>query len=758
MLNALLQLDIRQAFESTVSAEALSSSLWYIILLPLLGAAVCGLFGRWLGRSNVNLIACGTVAGAFVLSLLSFIVLNDARTEYMPAGMTEPVRYAMGHDYGTWFQAGSFSVHFGLMVDHLSGTLLLVITGVGFLIHLYSTAYMEHDAGYWRYFAYLNLFVAMMLTLVMGDNLVLTFVGWEGVGFCSYLLIGFWYTDEAKAWAGRKAFITNRIGDFAFVIGMMLLTLLVGAYEASHKTGPNFGDNSNVKVVWDRAVDPTLPESKNATGPLSYANLQVLGTTLHAHASDAGVTLASEMESGPLRGLTYGGVLTAIMFLFLIGAAGKSAQLPLYVWLPDAMAGPTPVSALIHAATMVTAGVYLFCRLSFLLVLAPKAMAAVALVGAATALFAALIAFAQDDIKKVLAYSTVSQLGFMFMAVGMGVFWAAVLHLVTHAFFKACLFLGAGSVMHGNGDETDIKKLGGLRKEMKWTWLTFLIATLAITGLAPLSGFFSKDAILHGVSETVLSGVEWVRWPVWIMGLLAALGTAFYMTRLYWLTFEGKRSKDAKLAHAHESSWPMTLPLIILAALSIAAFAHGFPRLIPEMASEDKPYETLMENFLRPVFAVAENITKSSGFIEEKAPFGLTGLPSLLFAFGLAWVLALVGSVAAWFAYTRYFPSREGARVPPAVRGVRSFAQHKFYVDELYEAVIINPVRATAQGLYKVFDTYVIDGTVRLVAWGTLQVGSALRHIQTGDAQNYAAMMAVGLLAGGLYALVLVLR
>ena len=368
------------------------------------------------------------------------------------------------------------SVTWGLLVDRLSGTLLLVITGVGTLIHVYSTSYMSHedDAGYARFFTYLNLFVAAMLTLVLGDSLVLTFVGWEGVGLCSYLLIGFWYTDEQKAFAGRKAFITNRVGDFGFLIGVFSLLAIFGT--------SSYADLANLA----RVVTPDAP-----------------------------------IASGLFAGWTYQSAVTFAMLCLFVGATGKSAQLPLYIWLPDAMAGPTPVSALIHAATMVTAGVYLVARNSMLFSLAPAAMATVTIVGAVTALFAAVIAFTQTDIKKVLAYSTVSQLGFMFIGVGCGAWWAGVLHLVTHAFFKGCLFLGAGSVMHGMGDETDIRKMGGLARKMPHTHWTFLVATIAATGIVPLSGFWSKDAILGNAlfsptrpgTRSAPSPTPSARWP-----------------------------------------------------------------------------------------------------------------------------------------------------------------------------------------------------------------------------------------------------
>ncbi|MBN8469719.1 NADH-quinone oxidoreductase subunit L [Corallococcus exiguus] len=728
-----------------IPPEVFSPSLGLIILLPLLGAFVCGVFGKWLGRANVHLVACSAIAGAFVLSLLAFWATSDAaggRVVSManPFGIErDTIRYAIAHDYGTWFAAGDFRVNFGLLVDHLSGILLLIITGVGFLIHLYSTSYMEHDDGYWRFFAYLNLFVAAMLTLVMADNLVLLFVGWEGVGMASYLLIGFWYTDSAKAWAGRKAFVTNRIGDFAFLIATFLLILTVGAFNRQ-ADARDYNAASTSRARYEQGI--------SQKGPVTFKGLEKLALALPEGTGGA-VSLATPIESGPLAGYTFGGVMTSIMLLFLLGAAGKSAQLPLYVWLPDAMAGPTPVSALIHAATMVTAGVYLFCRMSALLVLSPTAMATIAIVGALTSLLAALIAFAQDDIKKVLAYSTVSQLGIMFMGVGMGVFWAAAMHLMTHAFFKACLFLGAGSVMHGNGDETDIKKLGGLWKEMKWTHATFLISTLAITGIFPImSGFFSKDAIFHGVHHNHLHGLEWVSGFVYVLGLLITASTAFYMSRVYLLTFTGKRSPEAKLAHAHESAWHMTLPLVILAFLAFVTFAYALP-LMPRVGGGMQP---VFENFLSPVLRPAETVARVAKTVQLD-----TSTPSVG-DYAFAWMWALLGGGAAAFAYLKFFPSRVGQPVPAFARAVRRTALNKFYVDELYEFILIRPVKFVAFILFRVVDALVIDTVlVRGTAYVTEKVGLGLRRLQTGDAQAYAAIMALAILGGAVYALVQVL-
>lgn len=731
---------------SPFDADSVRHALWLIIALPALGALINGVFGRWLGRANSNLIATAAVGGSFVLALLTFWHINDWNQVFTTPFDTRPIRYAVGMDHGTWFSAGDFIVHFGLRVDHLSGTLLLVITGVGTLIHLYSTEYMSHDAGYWRYFAYLNLFVAMMLTLVMADNLLLLFVGWEGVGLCSYLLIGFWYSDPAKAWAGRKAFITNRVGDFAFLIATFLTCLVMWSFVKQANVD-NFGN-----VTAQQAFATGVREK----GPVDFSGLEALARALpvdpgHAPTGTPAVTLQTEIAQGPLSGITYGTVLTAILLLFLLGAAGKSAQLPLYVWLPDAMAGPTPVSALIHAATMVTAGVYLFCRMSFLLVLSPTAMAFVAVVGALTALFAAVIAFAQDDIKKVLAYSTVSQLGFMFMAVGVGAFWAAILHLVTHAFFKACLFLGAGSVMHGNADETDIKKLGGVKRKMKVTYVTFTIATAAITGAIPLSGFFSKDAILHAVHGTTLAGHEAITHLVWILGLLAAAGTAFYMTRVWFLTFQGDRAADARIPEekVHESGWAMTVPLVLLAALSVLAIGYG----IPLMSAGEHGREPVMENFLRPIFATAESITSA------QATVAVSHEGSLAFSWILAFVIAWVATGAAIFAYTRFFPSRAGQPAPAFAKRFQTWTRDKFYVDELYDLVIIKPIRGLASLLFRVVDAVVIDTlAVRGTAWVTARVGSVLRYFQTGDTQSYAAVMALALLGGVAWALVQVLK
>ncbi|MBK7859158.1 MAG: NADH-quinone oxidoreductase subunit L [Archangiaceae bacterium] len=721
-------------------SDAAGSHLWMIIALPLLGAFICGVFGKTLGRANTYLVACGSVAGSFLLSLIILWCVNDYRT-VAPNTYGEAFHYAVGWDYGVWFSAGNFRVDFGLMADHLSTSMLLVITGIGFLIHLYSTEYMAHDDGYWRFFAYLNLFVAAMLTLVLGDSLVLLFVGWEGVGMCSYLLIGFWYEDPQKAFAGRKAFITNRIGDFGFLLASFLTVATLTAFIAQ-------APNDNFSSSRDAAgAASKFKQGLFTRGPLSFAALESFAQAMPSGTDPSRVTLESEIATGPLKGHTYGHILTAILLLFLLGAAGKSAQIPLYVWLPDAMAGPTPVSALIHAATMVTAGVYLFCRMSYLVVLSPFAMAVIAVIGGLTALFAALIAFSQEDMKKVLAYSTVSQLGFMFMAVGSGMFWAAFLHVVTHAFFKACLFLGAGSVMHGNADEGNIRKLGGLKREMKFTWLTFAIATCAITGVVPLSGFFSKDSILHGLHTNHLEQYPAVLHFVWFLGLATAACTAFYMTRLYVLAFEGERAKDARVPHAHESGPAIRLVLGLLAFGSVAAVAWGVP-FMDHPSGHEAGVQAPMENYLWPVFNTARQINDRTAFVRSEGEHGLPWG-----AWGMAWGIALVGTALAFFLYRSFFPAR-GNKPVPALEPFRKLSFHKFYVDELYDLILIRPIKFISFIFYRVIDAVVIDTIgVRGTAWLTTRFGAMLRYAQSGDAQSYAAVMAVALVAGIVLAL-----
>jgi len=650
---------------------AAQSTLWAIVLLPLAGALVNGLFGRRLGRGNVALIALAMVGGSFVLSVIAF--------SWVASGTD--LRFAGDLWFGVTALDGRSPVWvpWGLVVDRLSGTMLLVVTGVGFLIHVYSTGYMSHedDAGFARFFTYLNLFVAAMLILVLGDNLVLTFVGWEGVGLASYLLIGFWYTDPEKAYAGRKAFVTNRIGDFGFLLGV-------------------------------------------------FAILSVFGTTDYHRLADMTRSLDTDwvLTSGVFAGWTVRAALTFATLGLFTGAAGKSAQLPLYVWLPDAMAGPTPVSALIHAATMVTAGVYLVARTNFLFALAPASMATVAFVGAATALFAAVIAFAQYDLKRVLAYSTVSQLGYMFIGVGVGAFSAGIYHLVTHAFFKACLFLGAGSVMHAMHDDLDIRNMGGLWKRMPSTAWTFLVATLAITGIFPLSGFFSKDGILSGALISHNAAWPAVGKVAYLLGTVAAAGTSFYMVRAFALAFAGKaRTRTAE--HAHESPPAMTVPLWILAFLSVVAAFLGLP-----VALAGHTFGEVFARFTQPVFEHAYEVLH----VEE---------PEALWPYALAWLVAIVPGVLGWEMYAgrlRGFPDRFVAAVPRFYRLVAD----KFRVDELYDAVIIRPLKVVSEVLLKVVDRFAIEGIfVNGVPRAIYAVGDTLRSWQNGNLQRYAAAIAI---------------
>ncbi|HET9599386.1 MAG TPA: NADH-quinone oxidoreductase subunit L [Anaeromyxobacteraceae bacterium] len=656
---------------SAGGAAAAQSYLWLIIALPLAGAVVNGAIGRKLGRANAALVAIGVMVAAFVISCIGFYWVADGQTLHLRGG--------------TWFRVPGeggravVDVSWGLLMDRLSGTLSLVVTGVGSLIHVYSSSYMSHedDFGYARFFTYLNLFVAAMMTLVLGDSLVLTFVGWEGVGLCSYLLIGFWYTDAQKAYCGRKAFVVNRIGDFGFLLGLFTLLALFGTAEYGQM------------AAMAKGVDP-----------------------------------GAAMATGVFAGKTAGWALAFAALMLFLACTGKSAQLPLYVWLPDAMAGPTPVSALIHAATMVTAGVYLVARTSFLFALVPGVMAVVMLVGAATAVVAAAIAFAQNDIKKVLAYSTVSQLGFMFIGVGAGAFFAGVLHLVTHAFFKACLFLGAGSVMHGMHEDTDIRNMGGLWRKMPHTAWTFLIATIAITGVLPLSGFFSKDAILAGALFSHNAAVPWAGKLAYALGTLAAAGTAFYMTRLFALTFAGKPRTEAA-AHAHESSPLMYVPLWVLAGLSVVALVLGLPKV-----AAFGHWGEVFGEFTEPVFAQAY---ERLGVEPHVA----------LWPFLVAAAIAIGCAALAWAMYAGAWRGTP-EKVVQAAPGLYRFTLDKFRVDELYDLFVVKPIRGVAWTLWRVVDSFIIDGllvngSARLAAG----LGKAFRVVQNGDAQRYAAVMAL---------------
>src|SRR5450432_338914 len=625
------------------------------------------LFGRKWKRDTVLLVAAGAIAG-------SCLVAFDAFFTALPGAASKGGL----HDVvGTWMAAGSLKIDLALRLDALSGLLCLIITFVGFLIHIYSSGYMEHDPDYARFFAYLNLFCGAMLVLVLGDSLPVMFIGWEGVGLCSYLLIGFWYTSSANADAGKKAFITNRTGDLGFLIGMFLLYQFTGSLNIPEITAAASGGGALMQTLFPGTI---------FAAPVAF---------------------------------------WAALFLF-IGATGKSAQIPLYVWLPDAMAGPTPVSALIHAATMVTAGVYMVARMHAVYVLAPAALAIVALVGAATALFAAVIGFAQNDFKKVLAYSTVSQLGFMFAGVGTANFSSGVFHLFTHAFFKAGLFLCAGSVMHAMSGSGDITKMGGLRKKIPWTHGVFLVCWLAICGVPIFSGFFSKDAIVAGAfgTDKFHGALSWVGPAVGGALLLAALGTAFYMSRLYFLVFSGEsRASDEIKHHIHESPGLMVAPLVVLA---IGAGLGGLLDVPGGMFG--LPEVNLCAHHLEPVLGRELEIPRAT-----EAIFTVVSV-----------VIAVIGMVLAWVFYGGGY--REPAKkFAAAVPGFVKLVRDKFRIDELYAAVFVRPIKRIGQGIYFFVDRILID---KLLVEGTGALTALLarvpRWFQNGDGQGYMAWFAIG--------------
>jgi NADH-quinone oxidoreductase subunit L len=649
--------------------------LWIILALPLAGAAINGLLGKKWPKSAVNSVAIGSVS-------LAFLAVVETVREFLqlPANQVPWVR-----TYFPWMTAGEFKVNFALQVDQLTIVMLLTVTFVGTLIHIYSTGYMAHEGGYYRFFSYLNLFMFFMLTLVLAANIVVMFVGWEGVGLCSYLLIGFWFLKQSAISAGKKAFITTRIGDFGFTIGILLL-------------------------FWT------------------------------FHSVDFG-TIFSQAASMPSETMTQAGVLTTICILLFTGAVGKSAQLPLYVWLPDAMEGPTPVSALIHAATMVTAGVYMVARMHPLFSRAPIAMLIVAIVGAATAFYSATIGLVQTDIKKVLAYSTVSQLGYMFLACGVGAYTAGIFHLMTHAFFKGLLFLCAGSVIHAIGGEQDMRKMGGLRKAIPVTFWTMFIATFAISGVPGFAGFFSKDEILEAAQHS--------NTPLWLLGLVAAGLTSFYMFRLIFLTFFGEQQFDEHKVHVHESPRNMTIPLIILAFLSIFGGWFAAPKLV---GGTDH-----FEAFLHPVFA-SYQVQASAGQEEASArPAGeeSAGSPATDLVHALTGppvIVGLLGILLAWWFYIRRpdLPKK----LAQSMYGLYTLVLHKYYVDEIYAAVIVRPLLwISTNVLWHTVDEGLIDGTVNGSARLARETGGKLRELQSGNARSYASWVVVG--AVGVTALLL---
>jgi NADH-quinone oxidoreductase subunit L len=762
--------------------------LAFIVLLPLIGAAVNGVFGKRLGREAVTLMGLGSVFVSFLFSVVTFFILRNQGGE----GEESTKLVWRGWQWMTLSLPGSgaTSLWVTLSVDALSGTMALIVTGIGFLIHLYSSKYMEEDPGFYRFFTYLNLFIFSMLVLILGNSLPILFVGWEGVGLCSYLLIGFWFDHDANASAGKKAFVVNRIGDFGLLVAMALLVRYTGSLDWDGMAAGSRGLMTEIRV-WDGQMFSFLPDVLTAPRSVSAATL---------------VGLA----------------------LFL-GCAGKSAQMPLYVWLPDAMAGPTPVSALIHAATMVTAGIYLVCRMAGIFTLSPAAMLVVATIGALTALFAATIALVQRDIKKVLAYSTVSQLGYMFLGVGVGAFTAGFFHVLTHAFFKACLFLGAGSVIHAmharihdTDASQDVNNMGGLKKYLPLTHLTFLVSVLAIAGLPLTSGFFSKDEILYSAftRSVISSNPNAFAWPSWAgtvlfaIGVTAAVMTAFYMFRVYFLTFHGEfkgwkivpgwqgahghghddhdhghdhahghdehahahdeheddhahghephgeeheatEAGDAGHEHAardaaehdhahgahvpgeplegpepHESPWQMTLPLVVLAVL--AAFggllnAHPL-HIVP------------LEHWLEPVFGSAVDAARLHSSDPDDAlmiPLLIPGVLAFLVGSGVAYVVYIQRAGAPERSFAASFPR------------LYQLMFEKWRVDELYDELVVGSLEALAEASVWV-DRWVVDGILaRLTALLVTVWGHLLRLFQTGHAQAYAAVMVLGLFGLG---------
>ncbi len=638
----------------------MTENLYLIPLFPLVGFLINGLLLGRLSRPVVNLIACGTVFASFVISLMVFFDLKALPPDYR---ILEQVLF-------TWIPSGNFHVNFGLMVDPLSAVMILVVTGVGLLIHIYSTGYMAHDKDFGRFFTYMNLFMFSMLTLVLANNFLLMFVGWEGVGLCSYLLIGFWYHKQSASDAGKKAFIVNRIGDFGFLIGMFIIFWQVGSLD--------------FRVV---------------------------------------------MEQAPLVFVAGGTLITTACLLLFVGATGKSAQIPLYVWLPDAMEGPTPVSALIHAATMVTAGVYMIVRTNVLFMMAPDALLVIAIVGATTAIFAATIGLAQNDIKRVLAYSTVSQLGYMFLACGVAAFSAGIFHLMTHAFFKALLFLGAGSVIHAMSDEQDMRNMGGLKKYIKITYITMFIATLAISGIPGLSGFFSKDEILWKSFSSQHGH------PIfWVIGVVTAGLTAFYMFRLIFLTFFGKERMDNKTRdHIHESPKAMTVPLMVLAVLSIIGGWIGMPHILG--------VTNYFEHWLEPIV--------SGGTGHEAASHALAsagsdaGMEWGLMAFSV--ILVLISIYFAWLFYKS--KTELATSLKNKMSGIHNLLLNKYYVDEIYGAIVVRPLVFISMLLWKIFDVIIIDGMINAAAQVYDGASDLFRRIQSGRVRSYATMFVIGVVA-----------
>ncbi|MCK6474142.1 MAG: NADH-quinone oxidoreductase subunit L [Planctomycetes bacterium] len=714
---------------------------WYeqmlclIPLLPLLGFLINAFARKTISRGASGAVATLAAAMAFGVALLCYMACaidSQVATVGKYAGMVQEHLQSrpfqpMHAFYGTWLDVGGFRANFGLYMDELSGLMTLVVTGVGTLIHLYSTGYMGHDKSYARYFAYLNLFLFAMLLLVLGDNLILTFVGWEGVGLCSYLLIGFWYTDGDKAAAGMKAFLFNRVGDLGFLLGIFTLIAVFGTVD--YVAPPEAAQASSAVM---RVPAPPAPK-----GMLDYAaNIKRIdpngNLTLGQVDASQKLDLSGTVGKAVFPSWSFKLAIGLACLLLFVGAMGKSAQLPLYAWLPDAMAGPTPVSALIHAATMVTAGVYMVARLHALFLFSPHVMMFVAFVGTATAIFAALIGLTQTDIKKVLAYSTVSQLGYMFLAAGAGAFSLAIFHVVTHAFFKALLFLGAGSVIHGMSDEQDMRKMGGLRKHMPVTFVTMLIGSLALAGFPFTAGWFSKDTILAVVLAKSHDDPSFGSWwmALYGLGLIAAFCTAFYTFRLVGMTFFGACRADEKTkAHIHESPAVMTIPLITLAAFALLAgwMWHAFFSA-PHFLGMPTPLDNF--NMNPPEIGVEATEAQEHWHHVHLVNLGWTSLAALG---GIA--LALVVYVAKGFV-----PKGEGGNV------FTTLSRNKFYLEAFYDKIVSNAFILFAE-LMHVADVLLIDTLlVRGVAVATRWTGAALRSLQSGLVNFYAGGVLVGAL------------
>ena len=622
--------------------------VWLIPLFPLLGFLINGLGRNMLSKTVVGFVGCLSVMASFAVSVGIFLELNSSETKSFIIPIFD------------WISAGTVKIPFSFLIDPLSALMLLIVTGIGFLIHVYSTGYMNHDAGFGKFFSYLNLFIFFMLLLVLGSNYVVMFIGWEGVGLCSYLLIGFWFSNASYASAAKKAFIMNRIGDLGFLIAVFLIFTTFNSVE----------------------FDNVFPQA---------ANLASGDSTLI--------------------------LITALLF---VGAIGKSAQIPLFTWLPDAMAGPTPVSALIHAATMVTAGIYMIARSNILFTLAPETLAVVSIIGLATLLMAAAIAVSQTDIKKVLAYSTVSQLGYMFLGLGVGAYTGAFFHVITHAFFKALLFLGAGSVIHAMSNEQDMRNMGGLRKKLPLTFLTMMVGTIAIAGIPPFSGFFSKDEILAHVYEH--------NKVFWVIAVIGAMFTSFYMFRMMYLTFNGSfRGTTDQEHHLHESPASMTIPLIVLAVLSALGGLIGIPAVLGG--------GHWLENFLAPVFEVSKSKTNALT-LDHTTEYVLMALS----------VTAALLSML--YAYVRYVKQGHIPANDRTDRGLLArLSYNKFYIDQVYHSFITRPLDTLSGVFYKTVDKAGIDGIVNGFGKGAVEASKSFRLLQTGMVGFYIFMMVAGILA-----------